>query len=123
MDEVPKPRELTKEDHFSKDMDFHLLLTEIGLNNREVEATIINPLRHGDEFKKGRVTGFKSGLFGGGHSNYENGVPTSYDSTKRHWIKKPKVHVTYYCFEWGKGEYSDWVTVDNCVFNIVKGWR
>lgn len=101
---------------------------------KEIEVTLIKPLRkphyEGDlSFTKGTLEGFKCGKFGGGHSDWRkysnNGrndgdpkVPMSFDSTRMHWIKKPKVFVVYNCFAWGNTEYSDWVDVDNCLFTI-----
>ena len=123
MNDIPVPRDFTMDDLFPKNMTYETLLTEIGLGNREIIATLINPIRKEPHYKEGRVTGFKSGLFGGGHYNYKNGTPMSYDSSKRHWIKKPKVHITYNCYTWkrsGAREDSDWVDIDNCKFQIIK---
>jgi len=120
MKDLQKPREFTMDDRFPKEMTFDVLLSEIGLGNREIIATIINPIRKGEYYKQGRVTGFKSGLWGGGYSNYKNGVPHAYESTKRDWIKKPKVHITYNIFTFGGKEHSDWVDADNCTFQIIK---
>lgn len=81
---------------------------------------IIKPLRTKDVeyFKEGKVMGFKAGIYGGVHSNYDEGVPMSFDSSKQHWIKKPKVLVTYDIHVFGKGPISDWVPVDNCIFEL-----
>ena len=75
-------------------MNWTELLTFIGADEKEIMATIISPVRKGDIYQKGRVTGFKSGLYGGGHYKFKKGVPFSFASDRMHWIKKPKVHVT-----------------------------
>ncbi len=99
-------------------MDFDQLLTLWDFEN--IEVTVINPVRKDEVYKKGRLTGFKSGLYGGGHSRYKNGMPHEYSSLKRRWIKPPKVHVTYSIFDFGGKEHSDWIDVDNCIFEIKK---
>lgn len=98
-------------------MTWDELLTLSNFDN--IEVTIINPVRKGECYKKGRLTGFKSGLIGGGHSKYKNGVPHSFDSSKMRFIKPPKVHVTYNVFEFHKKEHSDWIDVSNCEFNFI----
>lgn len=101
---------------------------------KEIQVTLIKPLRkplhEGDtSFTQGTLTGFKFGLWGGGHGDWEKysnegrtdgapKVPMSFDSTKMHWIKKPKIQVTYNIFKFHGKEYSDWVEVDNCLFEI-----
>lgn len=90
---------------------------------KRIKVTLIKPLRNphyeGDIcFTFGYLTGFKSGLFGGGFSQWKNGMPMSYNSTKRHWIRRPKVHITYTAFEYHGKEYSDWIDVSNCIFEI-----
>jgi len=120
MTKIPKPKVFDIDDHFPKDMSFETLLLELGLNRRDVIVTLINPLRKDEYYKQGKLTGFKSGIWGGGGSKYKNGMARSYDSTKRRWIKKPKVHVTYNIYVWGKGHISDWVDVDNCKFSVIK---
>ena len=117
---IQKPREFTMDDRFPKNMTFDVLLSEVGLMNRDVLVTLINPLRKEKIYKQGKLTGFKSGLYGGGHYKYKNGVPTAFDSRRIRCIKKPKVHVTYNIFEFGGREHSDWVDVDNCKFQIIK---
>ena len=116
MKNLNKPSDYSLDDRFPKDMSFENLYQEMGLNRREVLVTLINPVRKGEYYKQGKLTGFKSGIYGGGW----NSKHTSFDSTKMHWIKKPKVHVTYNVFEFFKGQHSDWVDIDNCVFNVVK---
>jgi hypothetical protein len=108
------------DDRFPKDMTIDTLFAEFGLNKREIIVTIINPVRKDPIYKKGRLAGFKAGLFGGGHYHYKNGVPMSYASTRRRWIKKPKVLVAYDIFTFGKSSHSDWVDVDNCTFDVIK---
>jgi hypothetical protein len=103
-------------------MTWNELLVEMQLNN-DIEVTLIKPLRkpmfEGDTcFTHGNLTGFKCGLWGGGHSNWKNGVSHSFNGLNRHWIKKPKVHITYNAFQYQGKEYSDWVDVDNCTFKI-----
>lgn len=98
-------------------MNWDELLESTALG-KDVIVTVIKPLRKEEYYKAGRMTGYKSGLYGGGHSNYRNGVPCSYDASKRRWIKKPKVHVTYNVFTYGGKEHSDWISVDNCIFEI-----
>jgi hypothetical protein len=120
MIKTQKPREFTMDDRFPKDMTFDVLLSEVGLMNREVIVTLIKPLRQQEYYTKGRLTGFKSGLWGGGHYNYRNGVPMSFDSQRIRCIKKPKVHVTYDIFDFGGRMHSDWVDIDNCTFQIIK---
>lgn len=113
----------------SKKLDWDELLKVSMLDDVEVE--IINPIRkdpfRGDKesvYKRGRLTGFKCGLFGGGNSDYRKpkdegfSIPHSFDSRKMHYLKKPKVHVTYNIFDYGKKEHSDWVDVDNCIFRV-----
>ncbi len=85
----------------------------------EIRVKIKKPLRRGEEYREGRLTGFKSGIIGGGHSKYKGGIPQSYDSTKRRFIRNPKVHVTYDVFEYHKTEISDWIDADNCEFEIT----
>lgn len=95
-------------------------------NFENIVVTIKNPVRKDDWAKKGRLAGFKAGLYGGGHRNWQKidkqdgspKIPYSYDSSKRHWIKRPKVLVVYNCFVWGGSEYNDWVDVDNCEFTF-----
>ena len=95
----------------------------------DIIVTIKEPLRKDEVYKKGRLTGFKSGLFGGGHYNFQRdkdlpnsrSVPMSFSSTRKHWIRKPKVHVTYNIFTWGLAggkEHSDWIDIDNCTFEF-----
>jgi len=84
----------------------------------DIKVTILNPVRKDDWAKEGMLTGFKCGIWGGGHWNFKNGMAKSFSSSRMHWKKKPKVHVTYNAFEYGKSFYSDWVDVDNCDFNI-----
>lgn len=99
-------------------MDYSELSTLWQLD--DIEVTVINPIRKQDYYKTGRLTGFKYGIWGGGHSNFKNGIPRSYDSSKRYWKKKPKVQVTYNVFEYGRREHSDWIDVDNCTFEIKR---
>ena len=100
------------------EMDWNKLLEFFNLDN--IEVTIINPVRKDEIYKTGKITGFKAGLFGGGHSNYKNGIPHTYNSLNRHWIRKPKVQVTYGIFDYGGSEHSDWIDVDNCTFKFTK---
>lgn len=98
------------------------LSTPVIFGNK-IEVTILSPVRKplfkdDSVFTHGKLTGFKCGRWGGGHFDFKHGRFTSYDSSKTHWIRKPKVHVTYNAFEWGKKEYSDWIDVDNCDFKI-----
>ena len=106
------------------------LFVALGLDGKRIEAVLIKPVRNGDMYLKGTVIGFKSGVWGGGYSKYVRdkdaderkfpSMPTSYRSDRRHWIKKPKVHVEYDVFTYGKGGlHSDWVVIDNCTFNII----
>ena len=117
---LPKPKDFTMDDRFPKEMTWDVLLDQVGLGHRDVIVTIVKPVRNGEYYKKGRLTGFKSGIWGGGHSRFKDGFSHSFDSSKQHWIKKPKVHVTYDIFNWGKRCYNDWVDVDNCTFEIIK---
>ena len=97
-------------------MEWSELLDKMKLD--EIEVTIIKPTRKEESYKKGRITGFKCGIFGGGHYKYKNGQPMAYDSSRRHWIKKPMIHVTYPIFTYGGKEHSDWIPFDNCDFNF-----
>jgi hypothetical protein len=99
-------------------MEWSELLISLNLVDRDIIATIIKPIRNDEWAKSGTVTGFKSGLYGGGHSRWKGGMPHSFSSLRMRFIKKPRVHITYNCFEWGKKEYSDWVDVDNCTFSF-----
>lgn len=101
-------------------MDWTELLAATQLEKR-IEVTIINPVRKDDSYKKGRMIGYKSGIIGGGHSNFKKGVPCSFDSSKRKWIKRPKVLVEYNCFTFGTRAkmHSDWIDIDNCTFEII----
>lgn len=106
-------------------MDWSEFLSVTNLD-KGIEVAIINPVRNGDIYKTGRMTGYKSGVRGGGHYgvrggghyNYKKGEPHSFSSQRIRWIKKPKVHVTYNCFDFGRKEHSDWIDVDNCRFKI-----
>ncbi len=100
-------------------MDWSELLTVMQVE--QIIVTVINPIRKGDCYKTGELQGFKCGIFGGGHSRFKNGAPHSYDSSKRKWIRKPKVLVAYNIFTYGKSQHSDWIDVDNCTFEIKKG--
>jgi hypothetical protein len=104
---------VTKTDDFKP---FHDLVESVGLSNTVIRVVVINPIRKEEHYKEGRMTGFKSGLMGGGHYNYKNGIPNSFDSRRIHWLKKPKVHVTYDIFEFHGREHSDWIDLDNCLF-------
>jgi len=84
----------------------------------DIVVTIINPVRKEEWYKTGRLTGFKSGLWGGGHYNYKNGKSHSFDSTRVRCLKKPKVQVTYNVFTYRGKEHSDWIDFDNCEFTI-----
>lgn len=97
-------------------MNWNELLTEIRLD--EIEVTIINPVRNEPFYKKGRMTGFKSGVIGGGHYRYKNGVAMAFDSSRLRWVKKPKVQVTYSVADYGGKQHSDWIDYDNCEFNF-----
>ena len=104
-------------------MNWNELLTAIGADDKEIIVTVINPVRKGFDiddnvYKKGKLTGFKTGVIGGGHSSWKGGMPQRFDSSKLRFIKKPKVHVTYEIFTYGKREHSDWIDVDNCEFEI-----
>lgn len=120
MENISKPKEFTLDDRFPKDMDYGTLLDVLGFGKRDIIVTIINPVRKEEYYKEGRLVGFKSGIWGSGHSNYKNGFPHSFDSSKQHWIKKPKIHVAYNIFTFGGKDHSDWIDVDNCRFKIVK---
>lgn len=98
-------------------MDWTELLAAMQLD-KDIIVTITKPVRNGEPYTHGRLTGFKCGIFGGGHYNYKDGMPQSYDSTRRHFIKPPKVHVTYNIFQFGGKEHSDWIDVANCIFEI-----
>lgn len=100
-------------------MNFSELLVALNLGNSDIIVTVVKPVRKDSIYKTGKVTGYKSGLWGGGHKSWKNGFFQSYCSLDQHWIKKPKVHVTYNIFEWGGKEHSDWIDVDNCTFEIV----
>lgn len=122
---IDKPKEIVKEDFFPKAMTYEVLLSQFGLMGRDVLVNINKPVRNGEYYQQGILSGFKCGIWGGGHSRFKNGVAMSYDSSKKHWIKKPKVHVTYNLYYWsngnGKGgQQSDWIDVDNCTFEIIK---
>ncbi len=94
-----------------------LLVCMIG--DRTIIVTVINQLRKEEYYKTGRLTGFKCGIFGGGQKYKKRGRGFSYNSGDRHWVKKPKVHVTYGVLDYMKGrEDSDWIDVDNCTFSI-----
>ena len=71
----------------------------------DIKVTLINPVRNREYFKEGSLTGFKSGTIG----------------IKGHWIKKPKIQVTYSVYQMypTKKCYQDWVDYDNCEFEIV----
>ena len=102
-------------------MDFNELMTILGVGNASIRVTIINPIRKETEtYKYGTMMGFKPGLWGGGHKNYKNGIPTSFCSLDQHWLKKPKVFIAYDVFTFGEKTHSDWIDVDNCEFEIVK---
>ncbi len=97
------------------------LLKELGLYENEIKVTLIKRVRHDDSFQEGRVTGFKSGLRGGGHHDYHHGVPHSFSSDRIRQLKPPMIQITYNCFSFTKGkQYSDWVPVDNCIFEFTK---
>jgi phosphoribosylaminoimidazole (AIR) synthetase len=105
-------------------MDYDQLQSALGLDGKEIIVKLIKPIRTAqkgieDVYKTGRVAGFKPGIYGGGHYGKHG---RSYDSTRRHWIKKPKVLVVYNIFTYGKSEHSDWVDVDNCAFSFKPTW-
>jgi hypothetical protein len=109
-------------------MNYTELLQAIGLDKKEIIATIIKPVRNEEVYKTGTVIGFKPGLFGGGHSNWKKdsqqkdgrgmAQPHSFSSFDMHWIKKPKVLIVYNAFTFGKRQHWDWIEVDNCTFEI-----
>lgn len=105
-------------------MNWTELLTACQLDN--VEVTIINPIRKSlhDEYKHGMMIGYKAGLIGGGFKVEKRDGEIRgqhYSSTKRRWLKKPKVLVEYNVFNYGGRTHTDWIEVDNCTFEIKKG--
>lgn len=89
--------------------DWNGLQEYLGSNNYEIIAYMEKPYnnRKGDIYLSGKVLGFIPGLYGGGHYNYRNGIPMTFDSRRMHWLKEPKVMVFYNCFEYGKKQHSD----------------
>jgi len=88
------------------------------LNISNIRIELIKPLRNDSHHTVGSFAGFKSGLFGGGHSKFKNGIAHSYDSRKRHYIKRPMICIAYDIFDYGGKQHSDWVDIDNCIFTI-----
>lgn len=102
-------------------MNWSELLDITNLDKIEVEliVPVRKPLCEGDtSYMKGEFQGFKAGSMGGGHSNYKNGSPQSFDSRNMRWLKKPEVLVAYNVSIYGKKQQTDWVDFDNCVFKI-----
>jgi hypothetical protein len=110
-------------------MNYTELLQSLNLSGREIIATIIKPVRNEEEYKQGRVIGFKPGIRGGGHSDYSKDSqdrdgyrgshPHSFSSLDIRWIKKPKVLIVYSVIDFMRGkEHWDWIEVDNCTFEI-----
>ncbi len=101
-------------------MDYTELLTLLNLSKREIHATIINPIRKGDSFKRGQIVGFKGGIVSfGKHKKGEE--DNSYPKAIR-WFKKPRVLLLYpiiTIFPKNK-HFCDWVDVDNCDFSVVE---
>lgn len=95
-------------------------LLESTVFGKEIIVTIINPVRKEEYYKSGTLHGYKAGILGGGHHRYKNGVPMRFESARIHWIKKPKVLVTYnvYNIYPGGKQHSEWIDVDNCTFEI-----
>jgi len=81
-------------------MDWNTLVETTNL--KDVVVTLIKPIRHGEYYLEGRLTGFKSGIL----------------NRDGNCIKKPKVHISYDIYTYGKGPHCDWVAVDNCTFEI-----
>jgi hypothetical protein len=100
-------------------MNWNEVLKFLNIENRELVATIIEPVRKDPIYKKGKVMGFKPGIYGGGHYNYKEGVPMSFDSGRMRQIKKPKVLIEYNVFTYGGSSHCDWINVDNCEFEII----
>lgn len=92
------------------------LIKLIGLER--IVVIIKKPVREGAFYTQGELTGFKSGIFGGGHYNYKHGEPHSFDSRRLRFIKPPKVHVTYNIGDYGGRQHSDWIDVENCLFSF-----
>ncbi len=82
---------------------------------KNIVVIVINPVREGEIYKKGKITGFKAGLIGGGWK-FKKGIRCSYDSSKQKFLKRPKVHVTYNIFDYFGKEHSDWIDVNNVEF-------
>ena len=99
-------------------MNFDEVINALGLSDKNIRATLINPLRNGEIYKYGKVIGFKAGQLSG-HSKYKKGIPQRFDGTKMRWIKKPKVFIAYDIFTFGKSQLTDWVDIDNCEFEIL----
>lgn len=109
-------------------MNWTEFLEATGFDKKELHVTLIKPVRNDEIYKIGRVIGFKPDVFGGGHSDWKKdkqqkdgrgmAMAHSFDSSKMHWIKKPKVLVEYNVFTFGKSTHWDWVEVDNCEFEI-----
>jgi hypothetical protein len=101
-------------------MDFKELYEYFNLDKINVRVTLIKPIRNGEEFKTGRITGYKAGLYGGGWYNYKDGVPQSFNSTRIHCKKKERIQITYGVWQFHGKELSDWVDIDNCEFEIIQ---
>jgi hypothetical protein len=97
------------------------ILQKLNLIDREIKVTLIKPVRtkDADDYKSGKLIGFKAGLNGVVNYNYKNGIPMSFNSSRIHQIKPIMVHVEYPVFEFQGKCYSDWVPIDNCTFEIV----
>lgn len=109
-------------------MNYTKLQQLLGLDKKEIIATLIKPVRIEEIYKKGKVIGFKPGVYGGGHSNWKKDKQQkdgrgmshahSFSTFDMHWLKKPKVLIIYDIFTFGKSQHWDWVEVDNCTFEI-----
>jgi hypothetical protein len=98
-------------------MDYTELLKTLGLD-KEIRITIIKPVRNGDIFKEGILAGIKPGKHTGGWTYTKAGK--TFIASNSIYIK-PRVLVAYptsIIYGKPKGQVTDWVDVDNCIFEI-----
>lgn len=76
---------------------------------KTIKVKVIKPIRTGDHYKHGSIIGFKCGIWGGGHFDYEKGSPMRFDSRRIHQLKEPKIHVQYNVYDFGGKVHSDWI--------------
>lgn len=98
-------------------MDFQQLLVYLGLHNQDIHVTLVTPVRKplhekdGGVYTRGKVIGFKPGLWRSPRGKNTWGGPPIQ-------VKPPRVLVQYNAFTFHKGSHSDWVDVNNCIFEL-----